>query len=581
MMKSFVLLLLSLPVLIQPAYALPNTWLGGNGYWEDASNWSLGTVPTLADDVEIFSGGVKVTTLNAQARSVVLSPDTELMIPKSARLLVRGGAPTGLWAAGDVYVNGMLIVEQINSGYGINVQQSGSFIVGKPGNVNIRDISSTGFRNIGTLINRGYIFIQDINSNGILNYGMLENLGGEISIINTSGIAIYGYPGVNSNGGSMINEGEINLRGTGGIYIPNGATAVNEAGAEINISYIDGSFTISENAEFNNFGRVNIWRSVVNIPGAIDGLNNRGECYNHEQGEIIVDEVNIGVYNYLTGEFHNEGVLDLDGAFDDSSIKNRGDFSNGTCGLIRLSERIFNDPSAGITNKGWVYNYSTTNTNNFGSIDNYGVIEDNPETLYPFITNGELVARPITGTVQEGIPVSNALELGGLSLHDVLGWYTSINTNTSAGIYDANTNQWTPNTAAVGLNQVYVKIRNLSEGCDEIFEVEIPGGVQPFSSLDEEAFAGQHGVEQQSLEGFQLYPNPSNGRFHISLVAGKEVQHISVFDASGKMVLEQSSGAYGGHNVSIDLTDYATGLYWVRVFDNEGAVEQQAVVVGR
>lgn len=581
-MKSLLLLFFAILFCIPASFALTNTWIGGWGYWEVASNWSLGTVPTLSDDVEIPSGGIKITTLNAVANSVNLESSAELIIPKATRLSVRGGLSAyGMWIKGTVDISGYLLVEQLNSAYSINMEQSGNFYVWKSGVVNIRDMSGIAFRNVGEIINRGFFYMADGGNNGILNYGMVKNLDGEIAAYNLNGVALYGYDSPSIPGsGSLINEGEINVRGAGGIVVPDNASGVNAVGAEIYISYTTGGITVEEGALFENYSDITILQTTSTLPGALDGIINRGKFFNYIGGAINIDGIHLGIYNGDTGLFQNEGFIDLGSSIINNSIKNVGDFGNITCGTIKASKSIFNEPNAEITNKGWIYNYSTSNATNYGVIDNNGTIEDNPETLYPYINNNGIVTRPLTGTVEVGTPVSNALELGSLSSHNVIGWYVNIYANNSAGTYNASTNEWTPNAAATGLNSVYVKIQNTSDGCQEVFEVEVPGGVQPFSAPDEESFAIQKGIYDQASARLQLYPNPSKGQVNVVLaVEYKNAQKLQVYNALGTLVLEQNLNREFAASFHINLTDQPAGMYWVQLHDNKPIGIPQAIVI--
>ena len=575
-MKTFILLICSVLLFIQVPGA-QNTWLGGYGYWEDAANWSYGTVPASSDDVEIPSGGIKVTTFYAVANSVWAHPNTELIIPKGTRLSISGGGTVyGMQLDGITTVNGYLILDQINSNSAIWQSQSGTFSVGTAGIVNIRDCPGKAFQNVGEVINRGFFSIKNIGNNAFLNYGMIKNLGGEFSMLNVGGAAFYGYAGSTANGGSMINDGEINLKGCGGIVVPEDASFYNEQGATIVMSYNEGSISIVEDAYFENSGSISIYQSIPYLPSSIDAISNRGDLINTTSGTISVEKVNYGVYNHNSGILENQGLIDIIEATYDG-IRNRGDFNNDDCGVIHLPERIVNEPAADFMNRGWIFNTSPNNMLNSGAFENRGVIEDNPETIYPFINNLRIVTRPITGTVQQGVPVSNALELGSLSGFTVNGWYTNSNATISAGSYNSTLNEWTPNATAVGLNQVFVKIR-YSNQCNEVFAVDIPGGVQPFSSSDEESLAIQQDVYEQLVARLQLYPNPSKGQVHIVLPPDfKDAQRLEVYNGLGVLVLEHNLVSVS--SFSVDLSDQPAGMYWIQLYDNSPLGTPQAISI--
>jgi hypothetical protein len=67
-------------------------------------------------------------------------------------------------------------------------------------------------------------------------------------------------------------------------------------------------------------------------------------------------------------------------------------------------------------------------------------------------------------------------------------------------------------------------------------------------------------------DAFEIYPNPSNGRFIIACSASC---NVSIFDAFGKLVLTQQLIA--GDN-DIDLGTLANGIYFVK----SGGIDQRA-----
>lgn len=564
---------------LQTSFAVTINWFGGDGYWHESSNWSTGTVPTFADDVVILSGTVKVLGgTYAQAQSVQVANTGHLTINLGARLTCRGASSTsGLSVSSSMSVKGYLIVEQITHPYGITVSGNGFFEVSNNGGVYIGDVG-IGLWNNADVINRGKFTIENTSSNGIVNYGLIKNLDGGLQLfnINLTAIVCESSPTLN---GDFINETYLGIKGANsGMVIEQDCLFENRQDGYVEISYTStGVYLSDEDASFDNQGDLLIREGSGSYTY---GIQSGGIFYNASNASIDIDEVKSGIYNGADASFYNDGNVELNEDIDTYAIDNSTDFYNGHCGKIKISAPIKNRNQGNLVNKGWMYNNSTTMSLNYNSFNNYGVIEDLPQTLSPVLSNYRVITHPLTGNVEEGDPVSNALMLGSLSGYTVDGWYTSAAAQTSAGSYNATTNEWTPNAAAVGLNRVYVKFTKNYYGCSEVFAVDIPGGVLPFSSSDEEAFAGQHGVEQQSAARFQLYPNPSNGIVNISLpFGGKEVQYISVYDASGKLVLEQTSGVQGYNNITLDLTNYATGLYWVKILDKKGGIEQRAVVI--
>ena len=81
--------------------------------------------------------------------------------------------------------------------------------------------------------------------------------------------------------------------------------------------------------------------------------------------------------------------------------------------------------------------------------------------------------------------------------------------------------------------------------------------------------AGDHaGIENASSVNVALYPNPTSSILHIS---AEGIQEVSVLDINGRTVMTEQ------HVNSIDMTDLANGVYFVRVITNEGVATQKIV----
>ncbi len=106
-----------------PAGALPpecdRTWLGGNGSWTDATQWSGGVVPTATDDVCITDG---VGTVEIRATSVTVNTlqlgsrtddglRTLMVVPNGAEQTAALTAPGGI----DVQYGGSLVLGGIST----------------------------------------------------------------------------------------------------------------------------------------------------------------------------------------------------------------------------------------------------------------------------------------------------------------------------------------------------------------------------------------------------------------------------------------------------------------------------------
>ena len=80
-------------------------------------------------------------------------------------------------------------------------------------------------------------------------------------------------------------------------------------------------------------------------------------------------------------------------------------------------------------------------------------------------------------------------------------------------------------------------------------------------------------VEEHSMETIKVFPNPSDGRIHVS-VELQPVLKLQVFDMFGRILLQKSVGE---NEFSVDLSDYSAGTYMLRLFTGNG-VETRKIV---
>ncbi|MBP9994310.1 MAG: T9SS type A sorting domain-containing protein [bacterium] len=73
--------------------------------------------------------------------------------------------------------------------------------------------------------------------------------------------------------------------------------------------------------------------------------------------------------------------------------------------------------------------------------------------------------------------------------------------------------------------------------------------------------------------GVSAYPNPASGSISVSVNSGAEIESVSLFDISGRLVKAQQSG-FG----SIDISGLATGMYVMKVTLDDGKVFEEKIV---
>jgi hypothetical protein len=518
--------------------------------------------------VKIKSGTVAV------AKKVHVLSGARLTINSGGRLTVDGapGTSSGVMVSGSLDVRGYLTVKNIYSGYGIQVSGSAYATIHHYGIVHISDITSMGIWNDGDITNRGRLFIENTSSNGILNYSMFHNDGGKMSLLNIGGPAIYGY-----SSGYLINSGQISVKGAQSAIIvaPNGY-ATNEADGEIYASYLNSSAIVTSNnlnSLFENFGIVKANWSIGSY-----GLSNAGRTINHESGEITLDNAQFGIYNFVNSSLRNEGAIIVGANISNTGIRNDSEIENLPCGRITIGERLFNCSSCTIDNQGWIYNYAQ-DILNYGTFNNEGVIEDDPNTLGIVVSNNGIAAPPQTGIVQAGQPVYNALSLGSLANHTVGGWYTSQSLTTLAGEYDAFQNSWKPYSSSVGLNEVFVVITHNNSGCSEVISIDIPNSIQPFSAPD--IFGTLSSNTPTTNTRLMAYPNPSNGPFNLKIPQGVQGEYqLQLIHPTGQMIWQQTIESGDERHLNVQpTTALANGMYQLILLQEGRVIGQDQICI--
>ena len=80
-------------------------------------------------------------------------------------------------------------------------------------------------------------------------------------------------------------------------------------------------------------------------------------------------------------------------------------------------------------------------------------------------------------------------------------------------------------------------------------------------------------IGENSERKVMAYPNPTSGIIHVQ-TEGQSMVEVQVFDLFGKMLFQQSIGET---EFSVDLSNYSSGTYLLRIISNEG-VETVKVV---
>jgi hypothetical protein len=156
-------------------------------------------------------------------------------------------------------------------------------------------------------------------------------------------------------------------------------------------------------------------------------------------------------------------------------------------------------------------------------------------------------------------------------------WYNSDRTQATAGndCYNCPGAQWTGTN--VSLTTYSYPLNTLNTETNIIFrivfhsdEAENLRGV----NVDDFVISGTLSNQNFEMNNIVVYPNPSKGIFNISL-GNIQPTAIDVYDLTGKVILSKSAIQYSNIETSIDLSNAATGIYFVKITaENQSTVKR-------
>ena len=123
----------------------------------------------------------------------------------------------------------------------------------------------------------------------------------------------------------------------------------------------------------------------------------------------------------------------------------------------------------------------------------------------------------------------------------------------------------------------------MKKGSKDVFIVRVSMEKMSEEELDDlrKSIEGYE-VEEDGLdlESLNVYPNPSNGAFSVSLGSGKESSlNLYVFNQAGQRVFTKKLKKLSGTEVfEIDLTDQPAGVYYVNITDGNTSSTRKVVI---
>lgn len=86
------------------------------------------------------------------------------------------------------------------------------------------------------------------------------------------------------------------------------------------------------------------------------------------------------------------------------------------------------------------------------------------------------------------------------------------------------------------------------------------------------------GLEEVSMDGVKVYPNPAKNRLNIVLENEIEEAKIQIVNLAGALLYNDVLGNGQAKYATVDVTDYPTGIYFVKVSSKDGVVTNKIVI---
>ena len=359
------------------------SWIGGNGDWEVASNWSTGNIPGINDDVVIDVAGeirVDISNGNHVIKSLFIGERDSLVIAIDQSLSVENADEYGIQIINGGLINhGELNVDGAED-IGIYVLSSNN-LYGELENFGVVNINGSGGNGIhcsGIFANNGELNSNFNDGDGIELWGFIAPLHGTIKC-NSNNVGIDIRPtAVMSNYGEIVcTNNSTGMRILGEIYNFNPGTIDIDASVNFGITMND--------SELRNYNHIKV--DGANVYGIV--VANGGKVLNSK--DIIVHNCLFGlatenssnqmdyneIKNYANLEIKssNIGLIlgEQSGGFD--SLLNTGTIAISDCSYsgVLISRLSFFKNSSELIVDGCTMN-GITITGSDSKFENYGSV---------------------------------------------------------------------------------------------------------------------------------------------------------------------------------------------------------------
>ncbi len=109
-------------------------------------------------------------------------------------------------------------------------------------------------------------------------------------------------------------------------------------------------------------------------------------------------------------------------------------------------------------------------------------------------------------------------------------------------------------------------------GVNDCGEGEVSGQFEVFCSICT-------GIDELAgIEGVRIYPNPSSGKFTVRFAENIGITEVQVVNLLSDVVYSAKTETSGGNALEIDLSDFADGVYFVKLKNNQTESIQKIVI---